>query len=794
MHDDDSPRALRAALSQARGVLLITRAAQAAPKPAPGQPGAASDYVPARPDVFVAVRADGEVLAFNGHVDLGTGIRTALAQIVAEELDVPLASVRMVLGHTDATPNQGPTIASATIQISAQPLRRAAAQARAFLLARAAERLGVAADSLAVDEGRIRVRQPGSDTPAETGLSYGALLGDDHIELPLADEVATKPASAYRVVGKAAPRVDIPGKATGALTFVHDVRVPGMLHGRVIRPPYAGRDAGNFVGRSLISVDRDSIRDVPGVVDVVTIGDFVGVVAQREEQAIEAARRLRVHWRAAPPLPPLDDPEPALRANPAKRRELRAQGDVALAREQAATTLQRSYVWPYQMHASIGPSCGVADWREEQRDKGRNEGRDQGSDDADSGALTVWSGTQNPHVLRIDLARLTGLDEGLIEIVRMEAAGCYGRNCADDVCADAVLLSRAVGRPVRVQLSREQEHLWEPKGAAQLMDVQGALGADGALLGYDFVSRYPSNDAPTLALLLTGRIDPAPRMLEMGDRTAVPPYDYAHTHVACDDTPAIVRAAWLRGVSALPNTFAHESFIDELAHEAGADPLAFRLRHLADERAADLLRAVANEAGWREGERGTRGIPAADGKLRGRGLAYARYIHSKFPGFGAAWSAWVVDLEVEPDSGSIRVLRVVVGQDTGMMVNPDGVRHQVHGNVVQTLSRSLKEQVRFNADGVASREWGSYPLLTFPELPPISVVLMPRQHEAPLGAGESASLPGAPALANALFDATGIRLRRPPFTPESVRAALAEVEAKSSPSRTRGLGVSALAV
>ncbi|XQU70929.1 hypothetical protein OJJOAM_003718 [Cupriavidus sp. H18C1] len=317
-------------------------------------------------------------------------------------------------------------------------------------------------------------------------------------------------------------------------------------------------------------------------------------------------------------------------------------------------------------------------------------------------------------MLRIDLSRLTGLDESRIEIVRMEAAGCYGRNCADDVCADAVLLSRAVGRPVRVQLSREQEHLWEPKGAAQLMDVQGALGADGALLGYDFVSRYPSNDAPTLALLLTGTIDTAPRMLEMGDRTAVPPYDYAHTHIACDDTPAIVRAAWLRGVSALPNTFAHESFIDELAHEAGADPLAFRLRHLADERAADLLRAVADEAGWREGERGTRGIPAADGKLRGRGIAYARYIHSKFPGFGAAWSAWVVDLEVEPDSGSIRVLRVVVGQDTGMMVNPDGVRHQVHGNVVQTLSRSLKEQVRFHADGVASREWGSYPLMTFP--------------------------------------------------------------------------------
>jgi isoquinoline 1-oxidoreductase len=243
--------------------------------------------------------------------------------------------------------------------------------------------------------------------------------------------------------------------------------------------------------------------------------------------------------------------------------------------------------------------------------------------------------------------------------------------------------------------------------------------------------------------------------------------------IGCDDTPAIVRASWLRGVSALPNVFAHESFIDELAHESGADPLAFRLRHLPDERAADLLRALAAHAGWQEGARGSRGKRGADGLLRGRGVAYARYIHSKFPGFGAAWAAWVVDLAVAPDTGLVTVERLVVAQDTGMMVNPDGVRHQVQGNVVQALGRVLKEQVRFDAAGVASREWGSYPLLTFPELPPIEVVLMPRQEEAPMGAGESASLPGAPAIANALFDATGVRLRRAPFTPEVVLAALA---------------------
>ncbi|MCY1346308.1 Nicotinate dehydrogenase subunit B [compost metagenome] len=742
--DPATPRALRLALLQATGVLLVTRAPQAAARPAPGQPGAASDYVPALPDIFIAVRDSGEVLAFNGHVDLGTGIRTALAQIVAEELDVPLAQVRMVLGHTEATPNQGPTIASASIQISAVPLRRAAAQARAWLLARAAQQLGVAPGQLEAQDGEFRVL--GSDA----AIGYGTLVQGEHVALPLADDVPIKPVASYRIVGRSAGRVDIPAKARGVLTFVHDVRVPGMLHGRVVRPPYAGRDSGDFVGNSLLAVDRESVRDVPGLVDVVVQGDFVGVVAEREEYAVLAARKLRVQWKPVPPMPSLADPEPALRANPATRRELLNDGEMPPAG--TGKTLDCHYIWPYQMHGSIGPSCAVADWHED--------------------GLTVWSGTQNPHVLRIDLARLCGLGEDSIEIVRMEAAGCYGRNCADDVCADAALLSRAVGHPVRVQLSREQEHLWEPKGAAQLMDVSATLGADGELLGYDFTSRYPSNDAPTLALVLAGIISNAPRTLEMGDRTAVPPYAYRARRIGCDDTPAIVRASWLRGVSALPNSFAHECVIDELAAEAGADPIDFRLRHLPDTRAAELLRAVADAAGWQRGALGSRGKAGADGMLRGRGVAYARYIHSRFPGFGAAWAAWVVDVAVEAATGRITVEKLVVGQDTGMMVNPDGVRHQIHGNVVQTLSRVLKEQVRFDADGVASREWGSYPLLTFPEIPPIEVVLMPRQEEPPMGAGESASLPGAPAIANALFDAIGVRLRRPPFVPETVLAAL----------------------
>jgi len=746
LHADlPQPRAQHAALLAAPDALLVLRDPAPSARPAPGQPGVVSDYVPATPDIFIAVLAGGRVQAFNGHVDLGTGIRTALAQVVAEELDVALERVDMVLGHTDAAPNQGPTIASASIQITAVPLRRAAAQARAWLLARAAQRLGADAANLRVDDGVVRA----ADGRA---TDYWHVLAEGGAQLRLAppeQDVALKPVRDYRVVGRGAARVDIPAKATGGLTFVHDVRVPGMLHGRVVRPPYAGRDAGEFVGRSLRYVDESSVAHLPGVVKVVVLGDFVGVVAEREEQAIQAARRLKLQWADVPPAPDLSRLEPALAGIEAVHRPLTEAGDVdrALA-DPAGTVHAATYVWPYQMHASIGPSCSVASW--------------------ESGRLTVWSGTQNPHMLRTDLDRLFGIGEGQIEIVRMEAAGCYGRNCADDVGADAALLARAVGRPVRVQLSREQEHAWEAKGAAQLMRVRGAIDAAGRLSAYDFDTRYPSNDAPLLALLLTGAVPAEPRTLQMGDRTAVPPYRYPNLRVGCHDVPAIVRSAWLRGVSALPNSFAHDCFLDELAERAGADPVQYRLDHLDDARARELVQAVAQRAGWQAGQPGSRGVPGADGRLRGRGVGYARYVHSRFPGFGAAWAAWVVDLSLDPATGRLRVERVVAGQDTGMMVNPDGVRHQLHGNVIQTLSRTLKERVAFGRHGVASLEWGAYPILGFAEVPEVDVVLLPRQDEPPMGAGESASVCGPAALANALFDATGRRWREPPFTPERI--------------------------
>jgi nicotinate dehydrogenase subunit B len=697
-------------------------------------------------ELYIAVGADGRVTAFNGHVDLGTGIRTSLAQIVAEELSVPFEHVDMVLGATSVAPNQGATIASETIQITAVALRQAAATARHHLLAKAAQKSGVALERLILDNGIIR-----ADGGENWRMTFGDIVTGEHIRLSIDKAAALKPASDYRLVGSSRPRVDIPEKATGRWTYVHDVRVPGMLHGRVVRPPYAGFDHGEHVGNSLISIDEASVAHIPGLVGVVAIGDFVGVVATREENAIEAAKTLKIVWRAPPQWPDLNAPEQALRANPATPRKLVDLGNVDMALAGSAQPMNRTYVWPYQMHGSIGPSCAVADY---------------------SGAgLTVWSGTQNPFPMRRDLALLVDMPEELIVVERLEAAGCYGRNCADDVTADAALLSRAVKAPVRVQLTREQEHAWEPKGAAQIMDVRGGLDLEGGPSAYDFETRYPSNLAPTLSLILTGKVPAVSDVVQMGDRTAIPPYAYGNLRVTVHDMPPIARASWLRGVSAMPNTFAHECYVDELAAAAGVDPIEYRLRYLHDPRAVDLVHALAERAKWVPHQ--TWGTHGGEGDLLyGRGFAYAVYVHGPFPGKAAAWAAWVADVAVNTKTGEIAVTKVTCAQDSGMMINPDGVRHQIHGNIIQSTSRVLKEKVEFSSTAVVSKEWGGYPLITFPEVPDIDVLMVARQNEPPLGVGESASVPSAAAIANAVYDATGIRLRELPLTPELVLAAL----------------------
>nr|WP_226898522.1 molybdopterin cofactor-binding domain-containing protein [Mangrovicoccus algicola] len=498
---------------------------------------------------------------------------------------------------------------------------------------------------------------------------------------------------------------------------------------------------------------------MPGFLAVVREGDFLAVVAETAHQAERIAAALPVNWRQPPPQPDLSDLKQALKAAPSEPRALDRSGDFDRAIGECGIRLERSYVWPYHLHGSIGPSCAVADWQE--------------------GRPVVWAGTQNPHMLRGDLATLTGLDPEAIEIRRLQAAGCYGRNCADDVCGDALILARAVRRPVRVQLTRAQESLWEPRGAAQLMEVSGGIGAAGDLHAYALDTWYPSNRGPNLALLLTGRISPEPRPSDMGDRTTVPPYRVPNKRITVHDMAPLVRAAWMRGVSALPNTFAHESFMDELAHEAGEDPVAFRLRHLDDPRAADLVRRTAAEAGWEErtGPRFRR-----EGRMAyGQGFAYATYVHGTFPGKAAAAAAWVCDVTVDTLTGEVTLTRVFVGQDQGLVINPDGVRAQIHGNVMQTASRTLHEEVAFDEITPAPQSWANYPIQTFDQLPEIRTMLIERPGDPALGVGESAAVPAAAAIANAIFDATGVRLREAPFTPGKVRAALAEAGAGAMP-------------
>ena len=707
-------------------------------------------------DSFIAIGADGSVTAYNGHVDLGTGVRTALGQLVADELYVDFAAVTMVLGHTARTPDLGPTIASNTIQVSSLPMRHAAAQVRQLLIKLASEKSGVPADRITTQKGFV--------IAGGKRYGYGELVQGQDLQIEVDDKIELRK-SGFEYIGKSVQRVDIPNKVLGALTYIHDLRVPGMLHGRVIRPPYTGADATAPLGSSLVSVDEKSIAHLPGIVKVVVKGDFVGVVAEREEQAIAAMRQLKVTWKEWSGLPDmsLSGLHQTLVDHAKTDRVLQEDEGALQAIEQVKTALTRDYVWPYHAHGSIGPSCAIAE--------------------VGNGQIQVWTGSQNPHDVCKDIAKLMDVNADNINVTRLEASGCYGRNCADDVCSDAVLMAAAVGRPVRVQLMREQEAGWEPKGTGQLIRVRGGLDEQNNVAAYELRTCYPSNNASALALILTGKVSAKIEAQQMGDRTAIPQYEYPKMRVISQDAVPIVRASWMRGVSALPNVFAHESWIDECAYLAKADPIEYRLRYLKDPRAVALIAEAKKQCNWQEGP-ARRNAAADDQRLvKGRGFAYARYFHSKFPGYGAAWATWVVDVTVDRETGEVKVDKVFVAQDTGAMVNPAGVRHQVHGNVVQSTSRVLKEFVTFDKSGVTSVEWGGYPILRFDELPEIDSLLVERPNEAPMGAGESASVPSAAAVANAIFDATGVRLLEVPFTPSRVLAALKAAKSSAASSK-----------
>ncbi len=690
-------------------------------------------------DAWLRIDPDGTVTVFTGKVELGQGILTALRQVVAEELDVRLERIRMIAGDTAQTPDEGYTAGSQSIEYSGTALHHAAAEARAILLDLAAHKLGVAAESLAVSDGTVGARGGGGTT------TYWELVSAGLLHHEATGAVALKASAEHKVIGKPAARIDIPAKVTGGASYVQDLRLPGMLFGRIARPPSYHAELASF--------DETPAKSVPGIVTVVRDGNFLGVVAEREEQAIAARRALLefAHWNERPDLPEqktLYAHFEGLKVQPHTISDKPGSG-IAVAKTLAAT-----YTRPYMAHASIGPSCAVAEFKD--------------------GALTVWSHSQGVFPLRRDLAAVLALAEERITVKHVEGSGCYGHNGADDVALDTALLARAVpGRPVKVQWMREDEFAWEPYGSAMVVRASAGLGIDGSVVDWNYAvwtnTHSTRPGTPGGANLLAGwqlahRAKPAPPQIIPqpaggGDRNAVPLYVFDKQKVVHNFIPEMpLRVSALRTLGAYANVFALESFLDELAFAAGADPVEFRLRHLKDARARAVIEAAARRAGWRPGAKG-------DGR-RGRGIGFAKYKNL------ASYVAVVADVTVDRASGAILVERAVAAVDAGQIINPDGLTNQIEGGIVQSTSWTLKEQISFDRQRITSRDWSGYPILTFPEVPTVEVVLLDRPNERSLGAGEAAQGPTAAAIANAVHHATGARLRDLPLTPEHVKAAL----------------------
>ncbi len=678
-------------------------------------------------DDWIAIDADGTVHVRSGKVELGTGVRTALAQIAADELDVPVEHIRMGMGDTGRTPDEGYTAGSNTIKVGGVTVRTACAEARAVLLERAAERLGVERETLTVRDGVV---SPVGDT--SRSVSYAELLGGRSFGRKITGKAQPKRPEDYRVVGTKVQRVDLPAKFTGVGSYVQDLRLPGMAHGRVVRPPVPGAQP---VSVGTLPRERG---------EVVRIGGFLAVVADTEAAAIRAAEELEVEWAEVEPIPSMENLYEHIERQPTTARETLKQGSVSAGFESAVRSVEAQYEQPFQSHASIGPSCAVAELRD--------------------GIMNVWCSTQGAYPLREALAELLDVDEEKVRVIHCEGAGCYGHNGADDVAADAALLSRETGRPVRVQWSRRNEFAWEPYGPPMIMKHRGGVDRDGRVCAWELKVWTPSHTSrPRRALeLVAGRLMrnelPSPTgMFIGGDRNAPTNYDFENQQVemrVLDRLP--FRVSSLRTLGAYANCFANESFMDELAAAAGEDPVEFRLRHLSDPRSREVLSAAARAGSWGEA------LPVNEG----RGIAFARYENTE------AYVAAVVHLRVDPNDGAIRVLKVTVAHDCGLIVNPDGLENQIEGNILQSISRTLYEQITWEDSRVTSVDWMSYRILRFSEVPEVEIVLINRADEPPVGAGEPATITTAPAIANAVFAATGKRLRRIPFLPSVVKEAL----------------------
>ena len=689
-----------------------------------------------RVDGYLAIAPDGGVTVFAGKVDLGTGARAAIRQIVAEELGVLPARIALVEGDTALTPDQGSTGGSTGIMVGGVQIRQAAATARARLIALAAAKLQRPAGDLDTVQGAV-VMRGGSET-----IGFAALLGGAAFAIAVDKAAPLRDPAGYRIVGTSYPRPDLPAKLTARHVFVQDHRVEGMLHARIVRPP--------SIGARLGAVDAASVAQIPGA-QIVRLRDFLAVVAPREWDAVRALRAVKATWEAATPLSGSDTVYEVVRATPVARTEtLRSAGDAPAALAAAAHVVRASYAWPIQSHASMGPSCAVADIRD--------------------GGGTVWTASQGTHRLRKTIARLLGLDVARLRLVYLDGSGSYGTNGNDDVAFEAALLSRELRRPVRVQWMREDEHGWDPKGPPQLLDLRATLDADGNIAAWETVAMVPANtpnlpSIPLLAAVAAGLDAGAGQSAGLTSLNADPPYAIANMRADIrwlTTTP--LRPANLRAPGKIGNVFAVESFVDELAAAAGVDPMAYRLRQLRDARGRAVLERVGTMMAWTP-----RARPVAGGDMvrDGRGIAYVHYKQSE------NYVAMGMEVSVDRTTGAVRVLRVACAHDCGLMINPDAVRAQVEGCILQTLSRTLFEEVTFDRARVTSTDWASYPILRFPDVPRLEIALIDRRNERPLGAGEAATATVGAALGNAVFDATGVRLRRAPFTPAAVKAALA---------------------
>jgi CO/xanthine dehydrogenase Mo-binding subunit len=684
---------------------------------------------------WVRFSPHGQVMVSPGKVEIGQGIVTALAQIAADELDVDIGRVRMVRASTAGSPNEGVTSGSLSVQQSGRAIRQVCAEVRQIFLGAASDRLGVGIDALDIKDGTI-------SGPGNVRTSYWELADDVQLDREATPDATPKISIQRSIAGNSIQRLDLPDKVFAHPRFIHDQVLPGMLHGRVLR--------SELSVAKLVGMPEDGARAVAGLVAIVRDGNFAGVVSETEDGAEAAIKALRksAAWSAGETLPDEDRLAEWLKAQPAEPTVIDKK--TASQTNEKERTVRRQYARPYLAHASIAPSCAMAQWSGDR--------------------VHVWTHSQGVYFLRADLALVLKLPVENITVEHMEGAGCYGHNAADDVALDAVLLAKAAGgRPVRVQWSRGDEMSHAPFGAAMAIEIEADLDARGEIVEWRHSiwsnghTARPGRAAQPALLAATELATPFPRYIATNppqangggaDRNSIPLYDFPSWQIECHRLLTMpIRTSALRTLGAQGNVFAIESFIDELAAERGEDPVDFRLRHLPDSRAQDVIRSVAKRANWKPDKQAGRGY----------GLGFARYKNT------GAYCAVVAEVEGAED---ISVKRLTIAVDVGEAINPDGVINQIEGGAIQATSWVLKERVRFDNQRITSNTWTAYPILRFSEVPEVQVELIQRPDSEPLGAGEAAHGPVTAAIANAVFDALGVRVRNLPITRDSLIAAM----------------------